>query len=75
MYHARAFDKIGQLYYTQQGFDDFYYGKGSTYPDIHGSIGILFEQASTRGHRVETIHGVMDFAETVKNQVVVSLSS
>ena len=75
MYHARAFDKMGQLYYTRQGFDDFYYGKGSTYPDVHGSIGILFEQASTRGHRVETIHGVMDFAETVKNQVVVSLSS
>jgi hypothetical protein len=75
MHHARAFDKIGQLYYTQQGFDDFYYGKGSTYPDIHGSIGILFEQASTRGHQVETIHGIMDFAETIRNQVVVSLSS
>ncbi|MFO7924116.1 MAG: M14 family zinc carboxypeptidase [Bacteroidales bacterium] len=74
-YHAAAFDEIGQLYYTQQGFDDFYYGKGSTYPDIHGGIGILFEQASTRGHRRETIHGVTDFAETIKNQVVVSLSS
>ena len=74
-FHAAAFDRIGQLYYTQQGFDDFYYGKGSTYPDVHGSIGILFEQASTRGHRVETIHGIMDFAETVRNQVVVSLSS
>jgi hypothetical protein len=75
MYHAAAFDEIGQLYYTQQGFDDFYYGKGSTYPDVHGSIGILFEQATTRGHQVETIHGIMDFAETIKNQVVVSLSS
>ena len=74
-YHAAAFDETGQLYYTQQGFDDFYYGKGSTYPDVHGSIGILFEQASTRGHRRETIHGIMDFAETIKNQVVVSLSS
>jgi hypothetical protein len=75
MYHARAFDETGQLYYTQQGFDDFYYGKGSTYPDINGSIGILFEQASTRGHQVETIHGIMDFAETIRNQVFVSLSS
>ena len=74
-YHARAFDELGQLYYTQQGFDDFYYGKGSTYPDIHGSIGILFEQASTRGHRVETIHGIMDFALTIRNQIVVSLST
>jgi hypothetical protein len=75
MYHSAAFDRIGQLYYLQQGFDDFYYGKGSTYPDIHGGIGILFEQASTRGHRVETIHGTKDFAETIRNQVVVSLST
>ncbi len=74
-YHAAAFDRIGQLYYLQQGFDDFYYGKGSTYPDIHGSIGILFEQASTRGHRRETIHGTIDFAETIRNQVIVSLST
>ncbi len=75
MYHTRAFDEIGQLYFTQQDFDDFYYGKGSTYPDIHGGIGILFEQASTRGHQVETIHGTIDFAETIRNQVLVSLSS
>ena len=33
-YHAEFFDEIGQTYYTQQGFDDFYYGKGSTYPDV-----------------------------------------
>ncbi len=75
MFHAAAFDRIGQLYYTQQGFDDFYYGKGSTYPDVHGSIGILFEQASSRGHQRETIHGILDFSKTIKNQVVVSLSS
>lgn len=74
-YHAQAFDKSGQLYYTQQGFDDFYYGKGSTYPDIKGSIGILFEQAGINGHRRETIHGTLDFAQTIKNQVEVSLSS
>ncbi|MEE4178340.1 MAG: M14 family zinc carboxypeptidase [Bacteroides sp.] len=74
-YHARAFDKAGQLYYTQEDFDDYYYGKGSSYPDVNGSIGILFEQASTRGHRVETIHGVVDFSLPVRNQVLVSLSS
>ena len=74
-YHAEFFDEIGQTYYTQQGFDDFYYGKGSTYPDVHGSIGILFEQASSRGHLQETIHGVLPFAKTIRNQVVVSMSS
>ncbi len=74
-YHAAAFDKIGQRYYMQQDFDDFYYGKGSTYPDVQGSIGILFEQASSRGHRQETIHGILDFSQTIRNQVLVSLST
>ena len=39
-YHAKAFDKLGSLYYSEENFDDFYYGKGSTFPDINGSIGI-----------------------------------
>lgn len=75
LFHARAFDAFGQVYFLNEVFDDFYVGKGSTYPDLTGAIGILFEQASTRGHRQETIHGVIDFSETIKNQVVVSFSS
>ena len=47
-YHAAALDQAEQLYYTEESFDDFYVGKGSTYPDIQGSVGILFEQASSR---------------------------
>ena len=60
-YHAKALDKIGSLYYSEESFDDFYYGKGSTFPDINGSIGILFEQASSRGHAQETVNGVLTF--------------
>ena len=74
-YHERAFNKQQQLYYSQETFDDFYYGKGSTYPDINGSIGILFEQASSRGHVQESIHGILRFPETIENQVTVSLST
>ncbi len=40
-----ALDKIGSLYFTEEGYDDFYYGKGSTYPDVNGAVGILFENA------------------------------
>ena len=58
-YHARYLDSIGSLYFTKEGYDDFYYGKGSTYPDINGCIGILFEQASSRGHAQETENGVL----------------
>jgi hypothetical protein len=74
-FHAVALDKIGSLYYTEESFDDFYYGKGSSYPDGNGSIGILFEQAGTKGHSRETIHGVVDFPFTIKNQVTVSFST
>jgi hypothetical protein len=49
-FHASFLDRIGSLYYSQEDYDDFYYGKGSTYPDINGAVGILFEQASSRGH-------------------------
>ena len=30
--HAAALDRIGSLYYSREGFDDFFPGKGSTYP-------------------------------------------
>ncbi len=74
-YHARFLDSIGSMYYTKEGFDDFYYGKGSTFPDIHGSIGILFEQASSRGHAQQTENGVLTFPFTIRNQFTTALST
>ncbi len=75
LYHAKALDKIGSLYMTEEGFDDFYMGKGSTYPDLHGSVGILFEQASSRGHRQDSPNGELTFPFTIRNHVTTSLSS
>ena len=74
-YHANALDSIGSLYFTKEGYDDFYYGKGSTFPDINGGIGILFEQASSRGHAQESDHGVLTFPFTIKNQFNTALST
>ncbi len=74
-FHAQALDNNKELYFTEESFDDFYYGKGSTYPDAHGSIGILFEQASSRGHAQESINGVVEFPRTIQNQVTTSLST
>jgi hypothetical protein len=74
-YHAKALDEIGSLYFTQEGYDDFYYGKGSTFPDAQGSIGILFEQASSRGHAQESVNGVLRFPFTIRNHFVTMLSS
>ena len=74
-YHAEALDDEAQLYFSKERFDDFYYGKGSTYPDAHGAVGILFEQASSRGHLQDSINGQLSFAQTIKNQVTTSFST
>ncbi|MEQ8469590.1 MAG: M14 family zinc carboxypeptidase [Marinoscillum sp.] len=74
-YHAQALDSIGSLYYSEESFDDYYIGKGSTYPDINGSIGILFEQASSRGHAQENQFGVIKFPFAIRNHFVTSLST
>ncbi|HAS42122.1 MAG TPA: zinc carboxypeptidase [Microscillaceae bacterium] len=74
-FHGKALDKIGSLYFTKEGFDDYYYGKGSTYPDVQGSIGILFEQASSRGHAQESVHGILRFPFTIRNQLTTAMST
>jgi len=74
-YHRKALDNIGSLYFSEEIFDDFYYGKGSSYPDVNGSVGILFEQAGTRGFIRQTENGVLTFPFAIRNQVTVSLST
>jgi hypothetical protein len=74
-YHEKYLDAIGSLYYTEESYDDFYVGKGSSYPDIHGSVGILFEQAGVKGHLRETPGGLLSFPYAIRNQFTVSLST
>jgi len=74
-YHARALNQIGSLYYSEEDYDDYYYGKGSSFPDVNGSIGILFEQASSRGHIQESENGILTFPFTIRNQFVTALST
>ena len=74
-YHSEHLDKIGSLYYSKENYDDFYFGKGSTYPDINGSIGILFEQGSSRGHIQQSQNGILTFPFTIKNQLTTIIST
>jgi hypothetical protein len=74
-FHAAFLDRIGSLYFTKENYDDFYYGKGSTYPDVNGAVGILFEQASSRGHAQQTANGILRFPFTIRNQFVTTLST
>ena len=74
-YHSRVFDKEGILYFSQEGYDDFFMGKGSTYPDLFGCVGILFEQPSSRGAWQDTQNGLLTFPFSIANQFRTSLSS
>ncbi len=46
---AAWFDRMGFDYFTGEVFDEFYPGYGSTWPLFQGSIGMTYEQASSRG--------------------------
>jgi hypothetical protein len=74
-YFEEAMNDIGSLYGTKELFDNLYPGYGSSYPDIQGGLGLLFEQASSRGHAQESTQGILTFAFTIRNQLVNALAT
>lgn len=74
-YFHEALDEIGSLYFTKEQYDNSYPGYGSTYPDIHGALGLVFEQASSRGHLQDSRMGQVAFAFTIKNHLTSSLAT
>ncbi|MEM7374327.1 MAG: M14 family zinc carboxypeptidase [Bacteroidota bacterium] len=75
-YFSEALDDIGSLYFTKEVFDGTYPGYGSSYPDLQGGLGLLFEQASSRGHLQLTETGrELTFGFTIRNQLTSSLAT
>ena len=74
-YVATELDSIGTTYYSKEGYDDYYYGKGAAYGDIHGSVCLLYEQGTTRGHLRKTADGIRHFAWGVRNQAISSYAT
>jgi hypothetical protein len=72
---AKALDSIGSFYFTKEVFDGTYPGYGSSYPDLQGGLGLLFEQASTRGHEQKTAFGKITFPFTIRNQYTSSITT
>lgn len=68
-------DKAGSLYFTGEQYDATYPGYGSTYMDLQGSLALLFEQASSRGHLQETPTGEITFPFTIRNQYISSFAT
>ncbi len=73
-FHAAALDRAGQDYFSGESFDDFYYGKGSAYPDMVGGIGLLFEQTASRGQVRDFDGEKLTFRQTISNQITTSFS-
>ncbi len=52
-HQANSFDRYGFAFTTREMFDSFYPGYGESWPTLQGSIGMLWEQASSRGLVIE----------------------
>ena len=70
------FDRFRFDYFTRENYDSFYPGYGEGWPMFHGSIGMTYEEASTRGlvarRNDET---EMQYRDTVQHHFIASLST
>lgn len=74
--NAKWFDRMGFDYFTREVFDSFYPGYGDGWPMFQGSIGMTYEQASTRGLVVKRDdEKMMYYRETVQHHFISSLST
>ncbi|NQX95295.1 MAG: peptidase, partial [Erythrobacter sp.] len=73
--HAAWLDSEARLYSSEEGFDNFYIGKGSTYPQVNGSLGILFEGGAARGGSIMTERGLVETADNARTHFRTALTS
>jgi hypothetical protein len=74
--NARWFDRHGFAYFTREAFDSFYPGYGESWPTFHGSIGMTFEMASSRGlvyrRKDDTL---LHYAQCIQHHFVAALGT
>ena len=68
-------DAEGRLYFHGERFDNYYIGKGSTYPLINGGVGILYEAAAALGREIETDNGLRTYRENIRKHFRTSIAS
>ncbi len=74
-YHKAYFDEERKLYFAEEGFDNFYIGKGSTYPQVNGGLGILFEAGAQMGIARESDQGIKTYANNIRNHYQTSMTT
>jgi len=68
-------DSEGRLYFHGERFDNYYVGKGSTFPLVNGGVGVLYEAGATLGREVETDNGLRSFRENIRKHFRTSIAS
>ena len=71
---ADQLNSEGAIYVTEEVFDDFYLGYGSSYPGLTGSVPYLFEQSSVRGIMQETEYGTLEYDDKIGQQARVAMA-
>ena len=73
-YHADYLDKIGSLYYSKENYDDFYFGKGSTYPDVNGGMEYYLSKVALEAtYKIVKMVSYVSFA--IRNQLTTTRST
>ncbi|MFM1872433.1 MAG: hypothetical protein RL398_1855, partial [Planctomycetota bacterium] len=74
--NARWFDRSGFAYFTREAFDSFYPGYGEGWPTFHGSVGMTYEMASSRGlvYR-RSDDDLLHYDECVRHHFVASIAT
>jgi hypothetical protein len=68
-------DSEARLYFHGERFDNYYIGKGSTFPLVNGGVGILYEAAVSLGRELETGNGLRTNRENIRKHFRTSVSS
>jgi hypothetical protein len=68
-------DSEARLYFHGESFDNYYIGKGSTFPYVNGGVGILYEAAAALGVELETALGLRTYRENIRKHFRTSLAS
>ena len=77
-HNARAFDRNGWRYFTEEVYDLFYPGYGDTWPLFNGAIGMTYEQGggARAGRAITTTDGdTLTLAERVRHHHTTALST
>ncbi len=68
-------DSEARLYFRGERFDNFYIGKGSTFPLVNGGVGVLYEAGAALGRELETDNGLRTYRENIRKQFRTAVAS